>query len=267
MAEGNLKTVWEHHRENRIPYPESKPDWVEYAIWYKLCDTMNSYIKSAEGAKTAPIREFSYHMAMFYEHIANRFLEGHIRAAIRDAERGMPPEAIAETKGTGPNDPACVTKWVWDRSPSQSPLPEFCGREPYSGPGDSSAEMKYFGFERTSEHTDPAVIRQRMDRCLDLWRRLPDDLSLVEMREWVILNADCPWVWLEKLDRETADEMMAEIVALRRHTSQRSPDGKSKVGRYLEQRRKAKAAFLGGDWTEAMRLVNSSHYCPLIVDW
>ncbi len=267
MAEGNLKTVWEYHRENRIPYPENKPDWVEYAMWYQLCDTMNGYVKNAEGAKTAPTREFSYHMAVFYEHTANRFLEGHIRAAIRDAEQGMPPEAIAETNGAGPNDPVCVAKWVWDRSPSQSPLPEFCGKEPYSGPGDTSAEMKYFGYERIGEHTDPVVIRHRMDRCLELWHRFPDDLSLVEMREWVILNADCPWVWLRKFDRETSDEMMAQIAVLRRDSSRHVSDGKPEVGRYLERRRKAKAAFLGDDWQEAMHLVNYSHYRPRMVDF
>ena len=83
------------------------------------------------------------------------------------------------------------------------------------------------------------------------------------MREWVILNADYPWVWMEKLDRETSDEMMAEIEALRRQTSQHISDGKTEVGRYVEQRRKAKAAFLGGDWQEAVRLVSYSHYHPV----
>jgi len=262
MAEGRLKTIWEHHRENRIPYPEKKPDWVEYAMWYKLCDTMNGYVKKAEEAKKPMIREFSNHMAAFYEHIANRFLEGHVRAAIRDAEQGMPPEAIAETRGAEVNDPVSVAKWVWDRSASKSPLPEFRGKEPYSGQGDTTAEMKYFGYERFGEDTDPDVVRSRMDRCLALCRRYPDDLSLVEMREWVILNADCPWVWLGKFDRETSDETMTEIAVLRRQTSHHIPDGKTEVGRYLEQRRKAKAAFLGGDWQEAMRLVNYSHYPP-----
>jgi hypothetical protein len=265
MAEGNLKTVWEHHRENRIPYPENKPDWVEYAMWYRLCDTMNGYVKSAEGSKTAITREFSDYMAAFYGRRANRFLEGHIRAAILEAEQGMPPEAIAETNGVGPNDPVCVAKWIWDNSPSQSPLPEFCGKEPYSGSGDTCAEMKYFGYEQIGEHTDPAVIRQRMDRCLKLWRRFPDDLSLVEMREWVILKADCPWVWLRKLDRETSDELMAEVAILRRESSCQISDGKTNIGRYLELRRKAKAAFLRGDWQEAMRLVNNSPYCARMV--
>ena len=85
-------------------------------------------------------------MAAFYGRMANRFLEGHIRAAIRDAEHGMPPEAVAVTNGAEPNDPVCVAKWVWDRSPSQSPLPEFCEKEPYPGLGDICVEMKYFGY-------------------------------------------------------------------------------------------------------------------------
>jgi hypothetical protein len=258
VAEGMLKTIWEHHRENRIPYPENKLDWVEYAIWYKWCDTMNGYVKSAAGAKTVIVREFSNHMAAFYKHMANRFLEGHIRTAIRDAEHGMPPEAIALANGAGPNDPVCVAKWVWDRSPSQSLLPEFHGREPYSGPGDTCVEMNYFGYKRISEHTDPSVIRQRMERYLELCRRFPDDLSLVEMREWVILGADCPWVWLEKFDRETCDAMVAEIAVLRKESSSHISDGKTEIGRRLERRGKAKTAFLRNDSQEAMRLVGYS---------
>jgi hypothetical protein len=262
MAEGRLKTVWEYHRENRIPYPENKPDWVEYAMWYQLCDRIAVYMKKAEGA-TAIIREFSEHTAAFYEHTANRFLEGHIRATTRDAEQGMPLEAIAEMNCAQPNDPVCVAKWVRDLSPSQSPLPEFRGKEPYPGSGDTTAEIEYFGFKPSRDCSDLTVIRQRLARYLELWRRYPDDLSRVDMREWVILLSDCPWVRLQGLDPTTCEKIMAEVSDLRRKSSHDIPDGKTSIGRYLERRRQAKAAFLSGDWNEAMCLVRTSFYAPV----
>jgi hypothetical protein len=262
MAEGKLKTVWEHYRENRIPYPENKPDWIEYALWYRLCDQMDVFAKAAANAKSRPGREHSGYMAAFYGRLANRFLEGHIRAAIRDVERGMPPEAVAEMNGAGPNDPVCLARWVWDFSPSQSPLPEFRAKAPYPGMGDTRAEMEYFGYERISDSTDAAVIRQRAGRCLELWRRDPDDLSRVEMREWVILQSDCPWVWLTKIDPKAGVEMLAEVPALRKTRSHHISDGKTAVGRYLERRRKAKAALFAGDWSEPRRLASNSCYSP-----
>lgn len=262
MAEGNLKTAWEHHRENRIPYPENKPDWVEYALWYRLCDQMIAYVKRGEGAKNGIQRGFCHHMAAFYGHLANQFLEGHIRAAIRDAEQGMPPEAVAEMSGAGPNDPICLAKWVWDRSASRSPLPEFRGKEPHSGSGDICEEMKYLGYERISDRTDLAVIQQRMDRCLELWRRNPDDLSRVELRELVILRSDCPWVWLERFDPTGNSDLLDEVGALYR-LPRGVEDGKTVIGRYLDRRRKAKVALLAGRWNEAMRLVSNRRYAPV----
>lgn len=263
MAEGRLKTMWEQFRENRIPYPENKPDWVEYAMWYRLCDQMVAYAKKAEVAKTMIERGFCDHMVAFYGRLANRFLEGHIRAAIRDAERGMPPEAVAEMNGVGPNDPVCVARWVWDCSPSQSPLPEFRAKAPYSGMGDTCAEMEYFGYERISDSTDAAIVRQRLERCLELWRRYSADLSRVEMRECVILQSDCPWVWLERIDPRVSLEQQDEVFALRRQSCHGNDDGKTVIGQYLDRRRKAKAAFLAGDWNEAMLLVSSSCYAPV----
>ena len=45
-----------------------------------------------------------------YEHRANKFLDAHVRGAIRDAEQGMRPECIAEMNGAGPDDPVCVCR-------------------------------------------------------------------------------------------------------------------------------------------------------------
>jgi hypothetical protein len=101
-----------------------------------------------------------------------------------------------------------------------------------------------------------------MDRCLELWHRFPDDLSFVEMRERVILDYDRPWDWLRETDSETADEMAGVMVIVRRERSGRIHDGMTEIGRYMERRRKAKAAFLAGDWQEAMRLVINGHYRP-----
>lgn len=89
---------------------------------------------------------------------------------------------------------------LFDFSPSTSPLPEFAGKTPaihnvfgYPCSRILSVEEceKYYGYDPESSKTcSVEVLRLRMERCVGLRLRYPDDLSAIDMHELHCLRSD-----------------------------------------------------------------------------
>jgi len=89
---------------------------------------------------------------------------------------------------------------LFDLSASASPLPEFAGKTPASHESFSYPCSKilsvdecqnYYGYDPSSSETcSPEVLRLRMERCVELRLRYPDDLSAIDMHELHCLRGD-----------------------------------------------------------------------------
>jgi len=101
------------------------------------------------------------------------------------------------------SDEACRrdnVRSLFDLSPSTSPLPEFAGKTPAldksrSYPRSDSPSVnecwKLYGYDPESSKTcSREVLRLRMERCVELRLRYPDDLSGIDMHELHVLRSD-----------------------------------------------------------------------------
>jgi hypothetical protein len=101
------------------------------------------------------------------------------------------------------SDEACRrdnVRCLFDFSPSTSPLPEFAGKTPAieksrgypcSAILSVNALWKYYGYgPESSETCSRDVLRLRMERCVELRLRYPDDLSAIDMHELHCLRSD-----------------------------------------------------------------------------
>jgi hypothetical protein len=89
----------------------------------------------------------------------------------------------------------------FDLLPSTSPLPEFAGKTPalekfLDYPCSAILNVdeccKYYGYDpQSSEVCSREVLRLRMERCVELRLRYPDDLSATDMHEHHVLHGDC----------------------------------------------------------------------------
>jgi hypothetical protein len=134
---------------------------------------------------------------------------------------------------------------IFDLSPSSSPLPEFTGKTPaiYEGFGFPCSKIlsidecrKFYGYDPQSNETcSPEILRLRVERCVELRLRYPDDLSAIDMHEhhslrgdnvlhlrfWQEFPADGREITIKllcherKMTREQAEQHLAKCASLR----------------------------------------------------